>query len=1039
MNSIGSIWRKWDLHVHTPASFHWSGKRLQQQTAVEREETCKAIIKKMNSLDVDVFCIMDYWLFDGYLAIRDYTQKNPTELKKRLFPGIELRLEAPTDFRLNTHVLFDDAVLPETLQHFLSCLRMGGSLGKPPSRQNFIDLGKSYDSGKLRQHGCAPEDKTDDEKMYRVGVETAVVTRESLEQAMRLVGEDNCLLIQPYDTSDGIEALDWKKHPYSDSYLMKMADIFETRNQANVDLFLGFGIAGKPNIGAEFIENLGGKPKPAVSGSDAHSIDKYGVYPSSRITWLKAQPTFAGLRQVCHEPALRNFIGHVPPKQNHITQNPTKYMKHLAIQKTPGASLADDWFDGTNIPLNPGLIAIIGNKGTGKSALADILALTGNTHCEDLEFLTPKRFRKGGNIAKHFSATLTWADGTPVEVGLDDDSALDLPERVRYLPQQFIENLCNEIETGGGNFERELKKVIFSHVPEDKRLQRASLDDLIDYIVGAHRRAITQLQVKLHTLNLDILRVEKDLNADTLKSYQTALSLKQAELEAHLKTRPVEVAEPKDDVQTPEELQTAKELSDAQVQLATLNDSLSPLTAERTLLVARAALLERLNGHLDNFIASHTAFVEQVDAEFSEAGLELDEIVKVSVDRVPVNEALAAANDRLAEIAILINGKDKEKGLAENIQETAQKVARLQSELGARQREYQAYLTALSQWQARGAQIEGSADRLDTIEYLKARIEAAEQVLPATLAAYKDQRWQLVRDIHGELLKIRLAYQELYKPVQQMAAASSDFTKEPLDLDFDASLSPARFEDEFLEYIHRHKIGSFYGDDESKKAVQKLLDSRDFNVTDDVVGFLDDLMSALTTVERGKEKESISIQSQLKGAKKIEDLYDFLFGLKYLEPRYALRLGTKDIAQLSSGEKGALLLVFYLLLDPEQIPIIIDQPEQNLDNESVVKLLVDCIRQARARRQVVIVTHNPNLAVVCDADQVICCYLDKANGNKITYECGAIEDYPINKTAVDVLEGTYAAFDNRRRKYHRPQLLAVTPSGLSSADAGGQA
>lgn len=59
MNSIGSIWRKWDLHIHTPASFHWSGKRLQQQSDTERKETCKAIVEKMNSLDVDAFCIMD--------------------------------------------------------------------------------------------------------------------------------------------------------------------------------------------------------------------------------------------------------------------------------------------------------------------------------------------------------------------------------------------------------------------------------------------------------------------------------------------------------------------------------------------------------------------------------------------------------------------------------------------------------------------------------------------------------------------------------------------------------------------------------------------------------------------------------------------------------------------------------------------------------------------------------------------------------------------------------------------------------------------
>ena len=81
-----------------------------------------------------------------------------------------------------------------------------------------------------------------------------------------------------------------------------------------------------------------------------------------------------------------------------------------------------------------------------------------------------------------------------------------------------------------------------------------------------------------------------------------------------------------------------------------------------------------------------------------------------------------------------------------------------------------------------------------------------------------------------------------------------------------------------------------------------------------------------------------------------------------------------------------------------------------------MKLLVDCIRQARGRRQVIVVTHNPNLAVVCDADQVICCYIDKAHGNNVTYESGAIEDNPINRTAVNVLEGTYAAFDNRRQE-----------------------
>jgi ABC-type lipoprotein export system ATPase subunit len=1020
MNSIGSIWRKWDLHIHTPASFHWIGKRLQQQTETEREETCKAIVEKMNSLDVDAFCIMDYWIFDGYLAVRDYVGRNPGVLTKQLFPGIELRLEAPTNFRLNTHVLFDDALLPEHLQTFLARLNIGGALNKPPSRQNLIDLAKNFDPGKLRVHGYKQEDKTDDEKMLELGLKTAVISRDSLEEAMSVVGRDHCLLIQPYDTNDGLEKLDWKQHPCADTYLMKMADIFETRNQDNVDLFLGVGIQGKPHVGEEFIENLGGLAKPVVSGSDAHKIEKYGVYPSNRITWLKAQPTFAGLRQVCYEPALRCFIGISPSKQEHLAQNSTKYMSRLQIKKEDGASLSDLWFAGTNIPLNPGLIAVIGNKGTGKSALADILALAGNTHCTDLEFLNPKRFRKGSNIAKHFKAKLTWADNTSAIVALDQAIDVDQPERVRYLPQEFIEHLCTEIETGGGNFETELKKVIYSHVPEDDRLQKASLDELIDYRIAAHRKAASQSQVKLHALNSEILKVERELSPETIKAYRTALSLKQAELEAHDKTRPAEVSKPTVDVQTAEEIKATVDLAEAQSELTTLNGTIGPLTEERSAIVAKTALLDRLAGHLDNFGSYHENFVDQVEEEFIEASLRLSEILKVSINRVPLTQSQTAARARLAEIAMMINGTDKENGLEAKIESVGQTITRLRSELGTRQREYQTYLSALTQWQARRNLIVGGAEKLDTIDYLKARIAAAEEALPAAYEAQKEARRQLVRDIHGELLKIRAVYQNLYEPVQKMAAASAAFTKEPLELDFDAGLSASRFQDGFLEYIHRNRIGTFYGDEESKKAVQKLVGARDFNVTEDVVTFLDDVMTALTTVERGGSMEAATIQSQLKDPKRIDDLYDFLFSLKFLEMRYALKLGGKDIAQLSSGEKGALLLVFYLLLDPEEIPIIIDQPEQNLDNESVVKLLVDCIRQARSRRQVIIITHNPNLAVVCDADQVISCKIDKANGNKVTYECGAIEDQPLNEAAVNVLEGTYPAFDNRRKKYHKP-------------------
>ncbi len=69
------------------------------------------------------------------------------------------------------------------------------------------------------------------------------------------------------------------------------------------------------------------------------------------------------------------------------------------------------------------------------------------------------------------------------------------------------------------------------------------------------------------------------------------------------------------------------------------------------------------------------------------------------------------------------------------------------------------------------------------------------------------------------------------------------------------------------------------------------------------------------------------------------------------------------------------------------------------------------------RRQVVVVTHNPNLAVVCDADQVIYAEIQKDGTNRVAYETGSIEDPLINRRLVDVLEGTKPAFDQRAAKY----------------------
>ena len=112
-----------------------------------------------------------------------------------------------------------------------------------------------------------------------------------------------------------------------------------------------------------------------------------------------------------------------------------------------------------------------------------------------------------------------------------------------------------------------------------------------------------------------------------------------------------------------------------------------------------------------------------------------------------------------------------------------------------------------------------------------------------------------------------------------------------------------------------------------------------------------------------------------------------------------------------------MLLVFYLVLDKDNKPLIIDQPEDNLDNQSVAEILVPYIKSAKKKRQIIMVTHNPNLAIVADAEQIIYMNIDKENDYKVSCHSGGIENIIINNHIVNILEGKMKAFDNRRVKY----------------------
>ena len=123
---------------------------------------------------------------------------------------------------------------------------------------------------------------------------------------------------------------------------------------------------------------------------------------------------------------------------------------------------------------------------------------------------------------------------------------------------------------------------------------------------------------------------------------------------------------------------------------------------------------------------------------------------------------------------------------------------------------------------------------------------------------------------------------------------------------------------------------------------------------------------------------------------------------------------TRDFKKLSFGQQQSVLLAL-MLSSKSNIPLIIDQPEDNLDGEFIYRTLVPVLRLAKERRQIIVVTHNANIAVLGDAEQIV--VLKSTNeAGRITSR-GSIDDPNTRDAACAVLEGAKEAFRRRASIY----------------------
>ncbi|MNZ87871.1 hypothetical protein D3C78_1067460 [compost metagenome] len=119
----------------------------------------------------------------------------------------------------------------------------------------------------------------------------------------------------------------------------------------------------------------------------------------------------------------------------------------------------------------------------------------------------------------------------------------------------------------------------------------------------------------------------------------------------------------------------------------------------------------------------------------------------------------------------------------------------------------------------------------------------------------------------------------------------------------------------------------------------------------------------------------------------------------------------RDISQGSAGQKAATILSFLLSYGNE--PLILDQPEDDLDNGLISSLIVSKLQENKARRQVVVVTHNPNIVVNGDSELVIALQ-DK--GNIVVSASGGLQELSVRKEVCEIMEGGKQALQQRYRR-----------------------
>ena len=894
---MGSVWRKWDLHVHTPKT-----KLDNQYKAPDGVDLWDYFCEKIEKSDVDVFGITDYFSVENYFTFIEKFKAKYPESRKVFFPNIEYRIDSKNSKgeHIQFHVVFsNEEPILKRLKDFLTRLKL-----------------VSTDNDKLTNRYCKDDD------LKEISHEKAMVKIDDLKDQLKNdFANDEYLIagvINGYGSFRPSGEKDGRGAEYAKE-LDKKCDFF-FGNSKNTEFYLNAGIYGTERKKYKL------DPKPVLYGCDAHSFEildrklgksfaeqngKNNEY--SEITWIKADPTFQGLRQIICEPEGRVKIRANKPdeKSGYSVIKSTEIISQFCRQK---------------ILFNSNLNAIIGGRSTGKSTLLQLIAHRINPNIKDIDNSIVTNSQED-------EVSITWQDD---EENKDRD--------IDFFEQGYMFKIANE---------KDQKNTLIRDIVKDQSHKNPI--DAYEKFCSANERTI---YTDLH----DLFQLQDDLN-------NKAVELKEKGDENGLRK---------------EILSLQNSIQESQQNNNFSNDYFN----QYTLLNSEILGFEQ---HIKKLKNDHSEVIELknedlFDKSFTHKFNQLSNLNSENVEKIlhqVKKDTIRSWQNKLSNVLTDIDNK-----IGECDNKIQDKKSTYIFKNGNAQLEHNKQYKELCE------RLKVEERKLSDILSLKDRITSIEKQKEALFSKVINDHAHFASKL-GELISsFSLAHDDIEIKVGNIfhAAECQDTLKEFINL---------------KSHDMRNFVGSW-----GKKYHG--------NVKESIKNFL---------------KKSLDGSFDLKANKDTEGLAKALLARNWFSISYELTYQNDTFDDMSHGKKAFVILKLLLEFSKKNCPILIDQPEDSLDNRAIYNELVTYLKEKKKKRQIILITHNANIVVNADAEEVIVANQHGENSKnknniKFQYISGSLEkttaksnsEYVLKSQGIrehvcEILEGGAEAFKKREDKY----------------------